>query len=248
MPASLPRPGVPTGWPTRPILTGSASPTPSCEGLGQPLAQPVTQPAGQERGSLPSPRIPRSWGAQGPAESSSSSGRTRRAWRQESRVSTQPWSPCLPALAPHRSQPRQEPLVCPATSTSSGTGLRQPPSVREGPLRTVGSAHTALFPAPYLHAASWAPSWAPAAGCLLSQTLSAQSYVLGPQPAACPAPRLQHPFPSPAPLMLSGTRDGPGPRDHLDLIRPVWANRRGRPCPADTPGPLRRHPSPCPAS
>ena len=194
--ASLPRPGVPTGQPTRPILT--ASPTPSCEGLGQPLAQPVTQPVGQDRGSLPSPRIPRSWGAQGPAESSSSSGRTRRAWRQESRVSAQPWSPRLPALAPHRSQPHQEPLVSPAAPTSSGTGLRQPPSVCEGPLCAVGSAHTAPFPAPYLHAESWAPSWAPAAGCLLSQTVRPE-LCAGP-PASRPAPPRGCSAPSPPPL------------------------------------------------
>ena len=100
-------------------VSSTTSPTPSCEGPGQPLAQPVTQPVGQDRGSLPSPRIPRSWGAQGPAESSSSSGRTRRAWRQESRVSAQPWSPRLPALAPHRSQPHQEPLVSPAAPRGS---------------------------------------------------------------------------------------------------------------------------------
>lgn len=75
-------------------------------------------------GCLPSPRIPETWGAQGGVEKSSRSGRARRAWQQENRVTSlqplpQPRSPLLSLQWPHHTNhPRQKPLAYPLVPLS----------------------------------------------------------------------------------------------------------------------------------
>lgn len=229
---------------------------------GDRLARPAEQrrrPAGGPRpdsqmgrsgragGSLPSPRIPKTCGAQRSADMSSSSGRARRAWRQENGVTPAPLprTPHLPCRPP---PPR--PLETP---------LWDGP-VRPGPCRGVGSV-----PQPgarYLHAAGSAPSgWAaavpdcaPDSGC--------PELCAGPRPAGRPAlAAARPPPPGPAPARCLGARLGPGggpaPRGHLCLIRPDGAKP---PAPGQTspgcglrllpqplhaaPGPAARPPAP----